>query len=381
MIREQASLLANLAWEQQIHICNLNDKYLRLLEERKRLADMSHKPVYDSVDLINNTMKDIVNDTMKNLQEKINVLQETLNQRHDDMSRLLTPVDVTKIMDTLIELATRNADLVRSNNRLTKELSFMPPQMHDKIMQAKKSHSKIYIDQRADPHYLVPEKPTDFAYDRANPSDKRLSLLQRHATHVSIRELLDETRDINQLMTDSHEHDHKDQDTFDGDNIADDSGFNPWQSAPAPRNVQESSSGEDATKRSHDSIVHTGHRVHPPKVQKMNSTAPVQETLQKEAEPVEQDDRVGTAWHARYMQRVKDGTPSAYEQLMQSKANLPNQGTNTQSDPMNQNSSVSSTYMQADAFPPLEVQMSVVGSTSKPLLANWTRVRTVQHQQ
>jgi hypothetical protein len=71
LIREQASLLANLAWEQQVHVCDLNDKYLRLLEERKRLVDMSHKPV---VDLISNTMKDIVNDTMKNLQKKINVL-------------------------------------------------------------------------------------------------------------------------------------------------------------------------------------------------------------------------------------------------------------------------------------------------------------------
>jgi hypothetical protein len=104
LIREQASLLANLAWEQQIHICDLNDKCLRLLKERKRLADMSHKPVYDSVDLINKTIKDIVNDTMKNLQEKINVLQETLNQRHDNMSRLLTPVDVTRIMDTMNKL-------------------------------------------------------------------------------------------------------------------------------------------------------------------------------------------------------------------------------------------------------------------------------------
>jgi hypothetical protein len=177
LIREQASLLANLAWEQQIHICNFNDKYLRLLEERKRLADMSHKPVYDSVDLISNTMKDIVDNTMKNLQEKINVLQETLNQRHDDMSRLLTPVDVTKIMDTmnklreaLIELSTRNADLVRSNNRFTLELSFMPTQMHDKIMQAKKSHSKIYFDQRTDPHHLVPGRPTEFAFERANRS-------------------------------------------------------------------------------------------------------------------------------------------------------------------------------------------------------------------
>jgi hypothetical protein len=98
-------------------------------------------------------MKNIVNDTMKNLQEKINALQEMLNQRHDAMSRMLTPIDITKIMDTmsklkeaLLELTTRNADLVRRNNRLTKEFSFMPPKMHEKIMQAKNSRSKIYLD-------------------------------------------------------------------------------------------------------------------------------------------------------------------------------------------------------------------------------------------
>jgi hypothetical protein len=73
---------------------------------------------------------------MKILHEKMNALQETLGQRHD-MSHMLTPVDMTKIMDTmsklkeaLLELTTRNADLVRRNNRLTIELSFMPPVMH-----------------------------------------------------------------------------------------------------------------------------------------------------------------------------------------------------------------------------------------------------------
>jgi hypothetical protein len=38
----------------------LNDKYLRLLEERKRLVGMSHKPFYDSVDLINDAMNNTV---------------------------------------------------------------------------------------------------------------------------------------------------------------------------------------------------------------------------------------------------------------------------------------------------------------------------------
>ncbi len=145
-------------------------------------------------------------------------------------------------------------------------------------------------------------------------------------------------------MTNIHEHDHKDQDTFDGDNIAEDSGPNPVQNAPEPRKVQDSSSGEDVTKRSYDSIVNTGHRVHPSKVQKMNITAAVREKLQKKADPVEQDDRIGTDWHARYMQRKKDGIPSAYEQMKQSNANLPNQGANTQSEPMNQSSSVDNAY-------------------------------------
>ncbi len=40
LLREQGSLLANLVWEQQVQICNLNDKYLRLFEERKNLADI-----------------------------------------------------------------------------------------------------------------------------------------------------------------------------------------------------------------------------------------------------------------------------------------------------------------------------------------------------
>jgi hypothetical protein len=48
----------------------LNDKYLRLLEERKKLVDMSHKPVYDSVDLMN--------DAMRLVHERMNALQETL---------------------------------------------------------------------------------------------------------------------------------------------------------------------------------------------------------------------------------------------------------------------------------------------------------------
>jgi hypothetical protein len=148
----------------------------------------------------------------------------------------------------------------------------------------------------------------------------------------------------------------------DSDNIADDSGHNPTQSAPEPHKAQEFSLGEDAAKRSHDSIVHTGHKVHPSKVQKMNVTAAVQEKLQKKVDPVEQDGGVGSTWHARYMQAMQDksNVTAIVQEKLQSKSNLPNQVANTQSNPMNQSSSVDNAYTQADAFPPLENQMSVV---------------------
>jgi hypothetical protein len=82
LLREQDSLLANLVWEQQMQICNLNDKYLRLLEERKNLVDVSHRPVYDSVDHIN--------EAISTLHKRMLDVQKTLDQRHDTVSQLLT---------------------------------------------------------------------------------------------------------------------------------------------------------------------------------------------------------------------------------------------------------------------------------------------------
>ncbi len=110
LLREQQTLLANLTWEQQIQICNLNDKYLRLLEERKNLVDVSDKPVFDSVDLIN--------ESITTLQERMLDVKKTLDQRHDTMPQLLTPIDTVRIMDNmrklkeaLCEVTARNAEL------------------------------------------------------------------------------------------------------------------------------------------------------------------------------------------------------------------------------------------------------------------------------
>ena len=87
---------------------------------------MSHKPVYDSVDLIN--------EAITTIHKRMLDVQKTLDQRHDTMSQLLTPVDIVKIRDSmrklqeaLCEVTARNAELARRNNQLTIELTFMPP--------------------------------------------------------------------------------------------------------------------------------------------------------------------------------------------------------------------------------------------------------------
>jgi hypothetical protein len=290
----------------------LNDKYLRLLEERKNLVDVSHKPVYDSVDFIN--------EAITTLHKKMLDVQKTLDQRHDTMSQLLTPIDTVKIMDTmkklkeaLCEVTARNAELARRNNQLTIELSFMPPKMHDMIMQAKRSHSNIYSNQRTDPHYLVPERPMEFAFERADPNDKRLSLLQRCATDYSVSDLLDETSDLTHNLMSI---DHNDRGATEVDK--NDNGNNPHGAdGNPPINAQDFSKGEDAgkRKRNHDSIVQRGHQPHPSQVQRMNAAS-----------------------------------------------NFPNEVIQNNSDLTNQSSSVDNADMQMDAFPEMEQQTAFIES-------------------
>jgi hypothetical protein len=121
LLREQTTLLASLVFDQQTHICDLNDRYLRLLNEKKQLVQVDDKKIHTDVDTIIDSMK---------------TLQEALNQRHVAVMKILEPIDMSKIMSTmtklkiaLSEISTRNAQLVMQNDQLRLQLSFMPPQM------------------------------------------------------------------------------------------------------------------------------------------------------------------------------------------------------------------------------------------------------------
>ena len=259
LLREQTTLMAHLNWEQQVHICDLNERYLRLVEERNQIAQLSDKPIYNSVDVIVNTMK---------------TLQESLNQRLEKMSNILTPVDMTKIMTSmtklksaLSEVTIRNAQLVMRNNELIHELSFMPPAMREKIVQAKNGHSRFFSEQRTNPHYLVPEKKTEFIFEPADTNDPIVSKLQNCATVFSVQELLNEINDVMNFiesMKDVTDDRFEDQ----GKTTQDAKGITPHRAINA-RDITEISFNRNAIKRSHDSIVHNGPRVQSSKVQRM----------------------------------------------------------------------------------------------------------------
>jgi hypothetical protein len=116
ILREQCSCLAHLVWEQQMHICDLNDRSLRHIDERKRILNGNDASIHKSVD-------DIV-EVMKELQLSL--------QRRQVISGILTPIDMTtiattmsKLKSTLVEITTLNSQLVLRNSKLALELSFM----------------------------------------------------------------------------------------------------------------------------------------------------------------------------------------------------------------------------------------------------------------
>jgi hypothetical protein len=209
-------------------------------------------------------------------------LQEMLSQRHDTVSTILEPIDMSKIMSTmtklkiaLSEISTRNAQLVMRNDQLRLQLSFMPPQMWNQIHDAKDNKPQYYRDQRNKPHYLIPERNTEFFFSPADPNDPRVSKLQRYTAVTSVTDLLiegDETMKFvkaHSSVEDNciHEDEEIAEEALGNTNVATDRTF----VVPCPERHRPRLAG-NATKRSHNTIVHTGHKTHPSKSRRIAPT-------------------------------------------------------------------------------------------------------------
>ncbi len=261
MLREQNVILAHLAWEQQIHICDLNEGYLQLVEEKKKLIATEDETILDNMGDITTLMTN---------------LRETLENRQQKVSEISTPIDLSKIVTTIKKLKSAlldsnvlNTSLVKTNNSLQIELSFMPEDMRERIRGAPFQRK----NQRKDPHYLIPDG-NRFVFQRANPNDPNVSELQTCSYYHSIGHLLKEADDImciiNARNTQSdvdQESDHGDQ----GSNAQGASFFAP-PTVPSARVATNDGEQKGANKRAHDTIVTPGHKVHSSRAQRMSQT-------------------------------------------------------------------------------------------------------------
>jgi hypothetical protein len=158
LLREQNAILAQSAWEQQIYICNLNERYLQIAEENKKLIATEDETILDNMVDITTLMTN---------------LRETLAKRQQKVSEIVSPIDFSKILETikklksaLLDINVLNISLVKRNNLLQIELSFMPEEMRERIRGAPFQRE----NQRKDPHYLIPDG-NKFVFQRANPNN------------------------------------------------------------------------------------------------------------------------------------------------------------------------------------------------------------------
>ena len=147
LLREQNAIMARIVHEQQLHICDLNEKILLKSEgEKQRDTEETAEMVHDifEVDLI------------------LTWLKASLKKRQEDAAKTFAPIDfqqirstMTKLKDSLTSINVLNTQLVKRNNSLTLQLSMVPANVREQITQAILSHSPVATNQRERPYCLV----------------------------------------------------------------------------------------------------------------------------------------------------------------------------------------------------------------------------------
>ncbi len=138
--------------------------------------------------------------------------------------------------------------------------------MRQKLVQAKNQRSKIYLEQRTNPHHFIPDtvKKVEFCFVPADMSDPNVAKLQRDETVTSICDLIAEVDDV-MCMTGLK----WDIPIEVGNNLGhlEDGeippGKNELPPAPKARIIKSVNSDEGADMRSHGKFMHKGHWLHP----------------------------------------------------------------------------------------------------------------------
>ncbi len=94
LLREQTALQASLIWEQQMQICKLNEAYLQLSDEKKRIILADNR---------------LVHECMEHISTMMTSLRQSLLQWHEVLAATMDPIDSPRI-----------AELIRNSRQLYK---------------------------------------------------------------------------------------------------------------------------------------------------------------------------------------------------------------------------------------------------------------------
>jgi hypothetical protein len=123
MLREQNAIMARIVYEQQIHICDLNERYLQKLQDEKQHEGEDNMPIQNEIFDIGTIMAR---------------LEMALKKRQEDVSKIFTPIDfhqirstMTKLKAALTSINVLNTQFVKRNNSLTLQLSMVPANIRE----------------------------------------------------------------------------------------------------------------------------------------------------------------------------------------------------------------------------------------------------------
>ncbi len=179
MLREQNAIMARIVHEQQLHICDLNEKLLLKLEGEKQ------RELEESVAIENDIFE---------VDAIMTWLKTSLKKRQEDAAKTFASIDFSQIKSTMTKLKSAltsinvlNTQFVKRNNSLTLQLSMVPANIREQIMQAILSHSPIATNQREHPHCLVSDGETKYVFRKSDPNDQVAEELQRFLRPTPLR--------------------------------------------------------------------------------------------------------------------------------------------------------------------------------------------------
>ncbi len=168
---------------------------------------------------------------------------------------------MTKMKAVLTNINVLNTQFVKRNNSLTLQPSMVPANIREQITQAILSYSPIVTTQREHPHCLVPDRETKYVFRRSDPNAPMAEELQRGYHFSSIQHLLNEVRDVMNIIR-----------NFDT-SVDVDERIDEVEQGPNVQIAMNNGEQKGVNKRSHDTMIVPGHGVHSSLTENISATA------------------------------------------------------------------------------------------------------------